>query len=271
LPGPGAILVKTPNRPNYRPAFVDPKTFFAPGRTEWTKDEARYAYGTKDTLATTMGSTPQDLYAAIVLVNPAPDSQPLEVSATMGTTEPVQIAVVDPDGKPAPGATTEGITGHPYDNEPPLRIAKLRLTNLHPNRARRITLFQNDRKLIGFLLAKGDGSMADAVRMQSWGEVTGQILDSDGKPIKAALSFGDWPDETNADPTLGVYTSIGTDDDGKFRIEKLVPGQRYSARIYTGSGQLRGMAFQQLVLRPGEVKDLGQIRIKPASVAMIGF
>jgi hypothetical protein len=218
-----------------------------------------------------MGSTPQDLYAAIVLVNPTPGSQSLEVSATIGTIEPVEIAVVDAEGKPVVGATTEGITGYPYDFEPPLRKGNLRLTNLHPNRARRITLMQNDRKLIGFLIAKGDGQMPGTVRMQPWGEVTGQLLDPDGKPIKAALSFGDWPDETNADPSVGVHTSIATDDDGKFRIEKLIPGQRYSARIHGKNGKALGMAFQQLVLRPGETKDVGQIRIKPASVAMIGF
>jgi hypothetical protein len=181
------------------------------------------------------------------------------------------VTLIDSDGKPALEATTEGITGYPYDDEPPLRIANLRLTNLHPNRARRITLIQKDRKRIGFLLAQGDGSMPKIVRMQPWGEVTGQILDADGKPVKAALSFGDWPDETNADPTLGVYTSIATDDDGKFRIEKLIPGQRYSARIHGTDGKVIGMAFQELVLRPGEVKDVGQIKIKPASVAMIGL
>ncbi len=267
LPGPGAVLVKTPKRPNYQPAEVDLKAFFAPGRTEWTKDEAVYAYGTKGTLATTMGSTPQDLYAAIVLVNPSPGSQPLELSATIGTSQPVQVTLVDPDGKPVVGATTEGITGYPYDFESPLRMANLRLMNLHPNRARRITVMKNDRKLIGFLLAKGDGSIPATVRMQLWGEATGQILDPEGKPYQSALSFGDWPDETNADPSVGVHTSIATDKDGTFRIEKLIPGQRYTAQIHGRDGKVVGMAFQRIVLRPGETKHFGPIRIPSASVA----
>ena len=36
IPGPGAVLVKTPDRPDYRPAYVDPKAFFAPAKTDWT-------------------------------------------------------------------------------------------------------------------------------------------------------------------------------------------------------------------------------------------
>ena len=34
IPGPGAVLVKTPDRSDYRPAYVDPKAFFAPGKTD---------------------------------------------------------------------------------------------------------------------------------------------------------------------------------------------------------------------------------------------
>ena len=32
VPGPGAVLVKTAGPSDYRPAHVDPKAFFAPGR-----------------------------------------------------------------------------------------------------------------------------------------------------------------------------------------------------------------------------------------------
>ena len=39
IPGPGAVLVKTPDRPDYRPAYVDPKAFFAPA-ADWTAEES---------------------------------------------------------------------------------------------------------------------------------------------------------------------------------------------------------------------------------------
>ncbi|MGH7194545.1 MAG: M56 family metallopeptidase, partial [Candidatus Saccharimonadales bacterium] len=41
--GPAAVLVK--RRKSDRPVAVNPKAFFAPGRTDWTLEEGRYAYG----------------------------------------------------------------------------------------------------------------------------------------------------------------------------------------------------------------------------------
>jgi hypothetical protein len=46
----------------------------------------------------------------------------------------------------------------------------------------------------------------------------------------------------------------------------LVPGQRFRAKVYRDAC-VAGMAFQNLVLKPGEVKDLGDIRTgKPIKV-----
>ena len=42
--GPGAVLVKRGKKTD-RPAAVNPKAFFEPGRTDWTPEEERYAYG----------------------------------------------------------------------------------------------------------------------------------------------------------------------------------------------------------------------------------
>jgi hypothetical protein len=58
---------------------------------------------------------------------------------------------------PVMGATSEGLTFFPWDQEPPLRAASFPVTKLHPDRLRRITFVQEDRKLIGFLGARGDG------------------------------------------------------------------------------------------------------------------
>jgi hypothetical protein len=46
----------------------------------------------------------------------------------------------------------------------------------------------------------------------------------------------------------------------------LVPGQRYRAKVCRDAG-VAGMALENLVLKPGEVKDLGDIRTgKPIKV-----
>ena len=84
LPGSGAVLVKMPRQPGYRPAHVDPKAFFAPGRTNWTAQERISAYGTHDTLQVSAAWIDQHDYAAIVLVNPPVNSGPLELTASVG-------------------------------------------------------------------------------------------------------------------------------------------------------------------------------------------
>ncbi len=51
--------------------------------------------------------------------------------------------------------------------------------------------------------------------------------------------------------------------DGRFRIDRLIPGQAYDADVYRNFKHL-GKAFDDLVLQPGEARDLGDVRA-PAS------
>jgi hypothetical protein len=266
VPGPGALLVTTPGRSDFRAAYVDPKAFFAPGRTKWTPQEWISSYGSKDTLMICGGQALQDEYAAIVLVNPPLDSGPLELSATLVKDRPRRVSLVDPDGKPVVGVQPHGITLHPYDSEPGLRAASFPLTKLHPDRVRRITFIKEDRQLIASLLARGDAEAPYTVRMQPWSGVTARIVDDNGYPIVAASVhlYGKTP-EANADSEDGWPAGGGeTDASGRFRVDKLIPGQAYRADVYRDrvSGKMIGTAFENLVLRAGEVRDLGDIRAK---------
>jgi hypothetical protein len=45
-------------------------------------------------------------------------------------------------------------------------------------------------------------------------------------------------------------------------FEQLVPGLRYTCDMSRGGGLYAGMAFENLVLKPGETRDLGDIRSK---------
>src|SRR5262249_34150009 len=156
VPGPGAVLVETPPESGYLTAHVDPKAFFAPGRTEWTRQEKITTYGNQDTLSVPGAWINQHDYTAIVLLNPSPESEPLELSAIVTKDNPQRIVLVDPEGQPVVGAETQGMTFHPWDWEPALRASSIPLAGLTPGRARRITFVKPDRGLIGVLLARGD-------------------------------------------------------------------------------------------------------------------
>src|SRR5207237_5989356 len=142
------------------------------------------------------------------------------------------------------------------------------ITGLHPDRVRRITFVKEDRKLIGFLLARGDGDTPYTVRMQPWATVTGRVVDEQGKPQSKATLSADTKREfaVRDDPSSGVFPGAGADEQGCFRAERLVPGQTYDAQIYLGIGRVGGTAFEGLKLAPGEVRDLGDLRAKPADL-----
>lgn len=282
VPGPGAILLRTIGRDDLRAAGVDPKTFFAPGRLDWTERERIGFYGTHDRLYTSCGWHFQDDYAAIMLVNPAPNSGPLELTATVVADKPRSGRLIDADGKPVTGVSTRGATLDQYHYEPPLRAASFLLTKLHPNRFRRVTFIQEERQLIGFLAARGDGDAAYTVRMWHWATVTGRIVDENGKPLPIGKQGGPWGQPptlsmseqaplAQPDPNAGEHADVTIDPEGRFRIDHLVPGLRYEAKILRDAKarQFAGMAFIGLVLLPGEVRDLGDIRVRPtAEVAL---
>jgi RNA polymerase sigma factor (sigma-70 family) len=268
LPGPGVVLAKTARKAGYRPAHVDPKAFFAPGKTAWTPLELNKPYGSHDTLnfATSNGDAwlDQHNYAAIVLVNPVEGAKPLELAATVVPGRPRQVTLLDPEGRPVVGAKTTGLTSHPWDHEPALRAATIPIVGLHPDRARRITFVKEDRKLIGFLLARGDGDAPYTVRMRPWAAVNGRVLDEYGRPQPRASLAGDTVREFAAhdDPGIGIFPAgVTTDGHGRFRAERLVPGQSYTATLYLGIGRPSGPAFEGLKLAPGSVRDLGDLRL----------
>ena len=271
LPGPGAVLAKAPREAGHRPAHVDPKAFFAPGKADWTAHDLNNTYGNHDwlTVATFYGGAMLDQhdYAAIVLINPAEGAGPLELAATVAPDRPRQVSLHDPEGRPVVGARATGLTHRPQGHEPPLRAATFPVGGLHPDRARRITFVKEDRKLIGFLLARGDGDAPYIVRMRPWAAATGRVLDERGNPSPNATLSADTVREFAAhdDPGAGVFPGVTTDGDGRFRAERLVPGQSYGATLYLGIGRPSGPAFEGLLLGPGEVRDLGDLRLRTAT------
>lgn len=165
LPGPGAVLVETADR-RHRPAHVDPEVFFAADRAVDSPEPGHLDYGDQDKLITSHRWLNQHDYAAIVLVNPAPDSEPLELTATVFEDRPRQVTLLGPDGNPVDGVQTQGMTFHPWDHEPSLRSASFVLRGLHPDRARKITFIEKERGLVGELLARGDDDAPYTVRMR---------------------------------------------------------------------------------------------------------
>jgi hypothetical protein len=261
LPGPGGVFVRTAET-LYRPACVDLGAFF--------KAEAKPVQpglgGDTNIIFTVHGdgvaATTQSQFSAIVLVNPDKGSAPLTAEAMLERDQKREVQVVGPDGEPLTGVTVEGEGGETTKTPGLLTVSRL-----NPRRPTRFTFHHQAKKLAGSLIARGDETKPYTINMQSWGTITGRLVDAAGKPRAGVdLMTSDWQTAV-IDPARGIIASgRKTDADGRFRYEGLVPGQEYSAHGVGEKGAL-GVVIDRVVLKPGETRDLGDVQSRPAKPA----
>src|SRR5262249_2866960 len=121
------------------------------------------------------------------------------------------------------------------------------------------------KKLAGSLVVGGaDDKDAPVIKLEAWGSVTGKILNAQGKPYSGSDSLFLSQSGQN-DLTTGSHPtrSFSSDKDGKFRIEGLVPGLKYTLSIVKGN-VLIGYVFENLMINTGEAKDLGDVEVRSA-------
>ena len=190
----------------------------------------------------------------------------LELQADPGKS--VAVEVVDPDGRPLGGTTVKGKSELFQSSEFPEESAGFEVHALDPMKPRRIVVLHEGRKLIGSALLKGDEARPVTVRLVPWGTVAGRIVDDEGRPRKSVFigsASGNQrlhPETDDILPGGDMNNGIAVGNDGLFRVEQLVPGLRYSANARSGF-EAFGDLFVNLTVAPGEVKDLGDVKIQP--------
>jgi hypothetical protein len=263
LPGPGGVFVRTAEG-LYRPACVDPQKFFRPKGSSARKEPGLPPYGDIETIHTAVGEgyggTPQAQFSAIVLVNPPEDSGPIEAESVLERDPKREVRVIDPNGEALTGVVAEGAGAESGSSSGVVTVSQL-----NPQRPKRFIFRHDARKLVGCLVAKGDEASPYVVQLQPWGTITGRLVDAGGKPRpNADLMTSDWQ-KALSDLTRGVIFYGGkTDRDGRFRYERLVPGQSYSVNVVGEQGLKGGFGavIDRVVLKPGETKDLGDVQAR---------
>jgi len=229
------------------------------------------------------GMSPSN-FQAFAEIHPKLGGEPVKVAFTLNAERIVKGTLYDPDGRPLSGALAGGLRHDWFsDDSQTLRTAEFAALGVDPSRPRLLCFAHPDKKLAGSTVVRGNEQAPVTVRLQPWATVSGRLLDADGKPItKASLAFIAVP-MTKPDQPRRLDTGLHviersaykpsqaprTGAQGRFRVEGLIPGLKYNLALpRTGpvdSTELRwsGLAFSNLVLRPGETRDLGDVTLQP--------
>jgi RNA polymerase sigma factor (sigma-70 family) len=185
----------------------------------------------------------------------------LDISMMPGRTIPG--TVTDPDGKPLTGVVIHGLTAREFRPPEPLPTAAFTVTGLAPGRPRLLLAEHPGRKLGGLVRVEGDAAGPLALRLEPTGGVTGRLLDARTqtalarKPVTTLFADA----QLNAARGTRVPAAAATDGAGRFRLDGLVPGVAY--RVYVQeSGMPVLSTVATVTVRPGEVKDLGDVSVK---------
>jgi RNA polymerase sigma factor (sigma-70 family) len=184
-----------------------------------------------------------------------------------------------PDGKPVTGATAYGLTfdasaDYRTDRDPPLELQVLKTDaftaqGLCPNEPRTLSFGHQGRKLIGYMVVRGTEQGPLSVRLESWGAVTGRLMDEQGLPVAGALLRLHYP-ELPRPGLLWRDLEFRTDPQGRFRVECLLPGQEHHLSVAGDAKRAITLSapekFTKLSVPAGGVKDLGDVRVKVTPV-----
>ncbi len=182
-----------------------------------------------------------------------PQSSQLNIALQAGLLSR-KVTVVDPDGKPLSGAHAAGVRV----SEPPARLAsaEVTLTALQPDGKRLLVFLHREKNLGTTQTVEGSSTKPLTVKLQPLGSLIGEVQDEDGKPWKKLTvtaypmlddrGYENLPYEFFGYQGVNALTkapwwsltkrTTTTDEKGRFRLDGLIPGLKYT--VYISDGDL---------------------------------
>jgi hypothetical protein len=197
-------------------------------------------------------------------------SQPGFAVACVDPGRSLLVNIVGPDGKPIGGTKATGLSDLHRTAEYEIESSTVEIHGLDSSGPRRVIATFASRKLIGSLYLNGDETGPRTIRLDSWGTITGRIVDGDGKPYGGRGLWSDHDVRTPRPEEYGVLPGgdrgegIWIAPDGRFHLDGLVPGLKYRASVTDGVINKRCTLFRDVTVVPGEVKDLGALKVVPS-------
>jgi hypothetical protein len=180
------------------------------------------------------------------------------------------VKIQDAEGCPLRGVWATGL--HPKPWMSPLRIEddSCSAYEVKADRPRLLIFYHAEKKLAGTLTLKGTEKQPIVVELGPTGAIEGRLLDRDGKPLARIMVQILYRDRAaqQVHRVISEAQEVVTDTTGAFRFDGLIPNLKFA--IYSlqhGKTLLEdGSKPRDPVLhtvKPGEIYDLGTIKLKP--------
>jgi hypothetical protein len=160
-------------------------------------------------------------------VDVQPGQPPAEVRFSLSRGLTVTLHLLDPDGRAVAGAEVSGLTS---DDQ-----GRVTVSGLDPQQSHELVVTHPERLLAARTVVPPSSDkkpLTREVRLQPMGSAAGRVLDEAKKPVpRAAVQLLQWSPVATGKMTFFSTKPVdaGTADrDGRFTVERLVPGTRYT-------------------------------------------
>jgi serine/threonine protein kinase len=207
-------------------------------------------------------------------VNPEQGDDRIEIEMALRASKPVRLQIVSRDdrfGSPPEGPPEDGYEAYGLNKRAGWQkdqSTQLVAEDLLPGEKRTVYVFHRASGLGGAVAVDEDVQQPVDIELTMTGRLIGRLVDDNGKPITDGVLSRDgsvWASDPKlkANPTL-----IPVDQQGRFVLNGLIPGRKYSARVSAPRGHQGrltrtyvGMAFSDVEIEPGETRDLGDLSV----------
>ena len=181
--------------------------------------------------------------------------------------------LIGPDEQPVVGAEAYGLGAREWagtEHSRSLDADTFEIGGLEPGHPRLLVFTHKARKLVGAALLKDQDLKSTApleLKLVPMGAITGRLVDDDGLPwAEATLRVWMFDPERPSGFGCSFGDEVTTDAQGRFRVEAFVPGVETEVTIAVpnrrGIQLDGGNAFRKPALKPGEIRDLGNVTAK---------
>jgi RNA polymerase sigma factor (sigma-70 family) len=260
MPGPGVIGVTAPRWTAYLPAAVpvkERKAFFKARLVEVKEGDEEFL--TSAAGGGAIGGISVIFYNAMVLLEPGEKDLAVVRDVALERPRERRGHVVGPDNRPLAGVTVYGLARFGIDT---LKSDEFVVQGVNP-RAKRPLVLHHEGKKLGFYLKdlREQPPGPITVKLQLCGSASGRVVDQDGQPVVGLHLQLEGHGLRVVGGAGGGHQRVRTDEQGRFRIEGLVPGQDY---MVSDRSETPGFprVFAGVVVESGKHKDLGDLKLR---------